>query len=134
MTRSKQSSQKREKEKTKLKKKREKEERRVQRKSESKKGMGLDALVETSPRIQYEAKKHSAEAPAPQPAATKGKGRVAFMSEAKDYGFIKDTETRGTLYFQISTLAKPVKINDLVVYSRVKGPKGMTAISVEPEK
>lgn len=125
MARSKQTSLKREKEKTKQKKRREKEARRAERLSHSKKGQGLDSLVEREMVIEIPARVESV--PATPKEIIASQGRVSYYNEQKGYGFIKDNVTKGTVFFNTSSLPTSVKVNDILVYNVVKGPKGATA-------
>ena len=58
-------------------------------------------------------------------------GVVTFFNNEKGYGFIKDSLTKGTVYFQSASLPAPVKVNDMLSYAIVKGPKGMTADKIK---
>lgn len=134
MARSKQSHLKREKEKNKQKKQKDKETRRFERKTTSNKGKGLDALVMVDEYADLDKDKKLAEIRAELSAEKKdilpGEGRVSYCNDQKGYGYIKDNSTKGTVFFQTSSLPAPVKVNDLLSYTIVRGPKGATANNI----
>lgn len=131
MARSKQSSLKREKEKKKLRKREEKQERRAERQSHSKKGMGLDLIsaeiISSVASPVLESINTNTPPFTPSNEIISGEGRVAYYNEQKGYGFIKDNRTKGTVFFHTASLPAPVKVNDILMYDVVKGPKGATA-------
>lgn len=132
MTRSKQSSQKREKEKGKQKKRLEKEERRQERKKHSTRGLGIDA-IEVAATIQ----ENSAVVPdnlitvAPDNTDDVKIGKIVYLNEQKNYGFIRDARIKENVFFSITDLQCKVKLNDLVTFIRIKGTRGSTATAIE---
>lgn len=134
MAKSKQTSLKREKEKNRQRKQKEKETRRLERKNNSNKGKGLDAVVFIDKYSDSSAGNNLVEIhagiSAEKKAVVSGEGRVAYYNEQKGYGFIKDSITKGTIYFLSASLPAPVKVNDMLSYSVIKGPKGATADTI----
>lgn len=132
MARSKQTFLKREKEKNRQQKQKQKEVRRVERKNNSNKGKGLEELILSNDSLRTTTLKEPliSEKINLKTDSVWGKGRVAYVNEQKGYGFIKDNETRGTLYFLSGSIPTPVKVNDILTYRVIKGPKGTTADSI----
>jgi len=147
MTRSKQTNIKREKEKKRQKKKQEKAERRIERQSNSNKGKGLDAMIayvddkgNLSDMPADPLKKEEIGSSESLPGARKEEqntasallshGKVSYYNEQKGYGFIKDSVTKGTVFFYIASLPGPVKLNDMLSYKVIKGPRGTTAENI----
>ena len=62
------------------------------------------------------------------------KGRVSFFNESKGYGFIKDSESRESVFVHANHLMEPIKENDMVNFEMVMGPKGPTAEKVQKVK
>lgn len=67
----------------------------------------------------------------PDPADAIRQGVVAFFNDSKGYGFIRDNETRETVFVHINELAEPIQENDKVTFETEKGPKGMNAVRVK---
>ena len=145
MARSKQTSNKRDKEQKKILKRKEKNEKKEERKANSKKGLGLDDmmayvdengnLTSTPPDplkkvelkledIQLGARDRSGPA-----FGDTTKGRVTFYNESKGYGFIK-TNTDESIFFHVNGILEPIKEHDKVSFEISNGPKGPTAIQV----
>lgn len=59
------------------------------------------------------------------------KGTVTFFNESKGYGFIRDSETKESVFVHISALRGPLTENTRVTYEVVNGPKGPTAANVQ---
>lgn len=146
MSRSQQSSQKREKEKHKQKKKKEKEERKLDRQNNSSKGKGFEAMIayvdergnfSAAPPDTLKKEELRLQSLSGADAGNKStepalhQGRVSYYNPQKNYGFIKDNATRGSVFFQVDTLSGPLKLNDTVSYNLVKGPKGATAENIK---
>ena len=68
---------------------------------------------------------------APQNSDYIRKGVVSFFNESKGYGFIRDMETKQSVFFHANNLIDEVKENNIVIFEIGKGPKGPTALKVK---
>jgi cold shock CspA family protein len=59
------------------------------------------------------------------------KGVVTFFNESKGFGFIRDMETRQSVFVHANNLLDPIKENNIVSFEIGKGPKGPTALKVK---
>lgn len=59
------------------------------------------------------------------------KGVVSFFNESKGYGFIRDMETRQSVFVHVNNILEPIKENNIVSFEIGKGPKGPTALKVK---
>jgi cold shock CspA family protein len=59
------------------------------------------------------------------------KGTVTFFNSSKGYGFIRDAETKETVFVHINNLLEPITEGNLVNFEVEKGPKGYTAVQVK---
>ena len=59
------------------------------------------------------------------------KGIVTFFNESKGFGFIRDLESRQSVFFHANSLLEPVKENNVVIFEIGKGPKGPSAMKVK---
>lgn len=59
------------------------------------------------------------------------KGVVSFFNESKGFGFIRDLESKQSVFFHANNLLDQVKENNLVIFELGKGPKGPTALKVK---
>ena len=59
------------------------------------------------------------------------KGVVTFFNDSKGYGFIRDLESRQSVFVHANNLLEPVKENNVVTFEIGKGPKGLTALKVK---
>ncbi len=59
------------------------------------------------------------------------KGMVSFFNDSKGYGFIKDLETKESIFFHINNTLDEVKEGNLVSFETERGHKGITAIKVK---
>ena len=59
------------------------------------------------------------------------KGVVTFFNESKGYGFIRDLDSRVSIFVHANNLLEPVKENNVVSFEMGKGPKGPTAMKVK---
>ncbi|MBI9036354.1 MAG: cold shock domain-containing protein [Bacteroidales bacterium] len=59
------------------------------------------------------------------------KGTVAFFNDSKGYGFIKDTETKESIFVHANNLIDDIKEGNLVSFEVEMGQKGPTAVSVK---
>ena len=62
------------------------------------------------------------------------KGVVSFFNESKGFGFIRDMETRQSVFVHVNNLLEPIKENNMVSFEIGKGPKGPTALKVKLHK
>jgi cold shock CspA family protein len=62
------------------------------------------------------------------------KGVVSFFNDSKGYGFIKDLETKESMFFHINNTLDEVKEGNLVSFETERGPKGLTAVKVKTMK
>jgi cold shock CspA family protein len=147
MTRTRDSFNKKDQEKARLKKRKEKDQKKEDRKANSRKGKGLDEMLAyvdfdgnivsapPDPRMRQEinlediqisvSKRSESDVP-DEPK----KGVVTFFNESKGYGFIKESETKQSVFFHIKELEEPVRENDQVAFETERGPKGINAVKV----
>ena len=59
------------------------------------------------------------------------KGVVTFFNESKGFGFIRDLETRQSVFVHVNNLLEPVKENNVVIFEIGHGPKGPSAMKVK---
>jgi cold shock CspA family protein len=59
------------------------------------------------------------------------KGVVTFFNESKGYGFIRDLESRMSVFVHANNLLDPIKENNIVSFEIGKGPKGPSAMKVK---
>lgn len=148
MGRSQETYNKKEKEKKRLKKKQDKLKKKEERKSGSEKGKGLDDMIayvdeegniSSTPPDPSKKKKIKAEdieigvskQAEPDPADLIRKGTVTFFNDSKGYGFIKDQETRESIFVHVNGLTEPVQEGDKVIYETEMGQKGLNAVRVK---
>ncbi len=62
------------------------------------------------------------------------KGVVAFFNDSKGYGFIRDTETKESIFVHINNTDDELKENNMVTFEVEMGPKGPNAINVKLDK
>ena len=62
------------------------------------------------------------------------KGVVAFFNDSKGYGFIRDTETKESIFVHINNTEDELKENNMVTFEVEMGPKGPNAINVKLDK
>ncbi|MCH7400408.1 cold-shock protein [Belliella kenyensis] len=140
---------KKEKEKLKQKKKQEKQDRKDARKSGEKSSDFEDMIayvdeygniVDTPPdptKKRTEIDVDSIEIGVPKYAASEDdnasvrKGKVTFFNESKGYGFIKDEQTQESIFVHINGCVDKIKENDKVNFETEKTPKGLSAVSVK---
>lgn len=58
-------------------------------------------------------------------------GIITFFNNDKGYGFIRDQETRQSVFVHINSLSEPVQENNKVSFEVEKGPKGANAVNVK---
>jgi len=59
------------------------------------------------------------------------KGIVSFFNDSKGYGFIRDSETKQTVFVHANNLLDDIKEGNVVSFELVKGPKGPAANQVK---
>lgn len=59
------------------------------------------------------------------------KGTVSYFDDKKGFGFIIDKQSGERVFVHINQLTEPLRMNDTVSYSVEKGHKGMTAVNVQ---
>ena len=59
------------------------------------------------------------------------KGVVSFFNESKGFGFIRDMETKQSVFVHVNNTLEPIKENNMVIFEIGKGPKGPTALKVK---
>lgn len=149
MAKSQETFNKKEKEKKRLQKKREKAADKEERKANSKKGQSLEDMMayidedgnisNTPPDpskkrmfntedIQIGVAKRTEE----EEVDTVKTGIVTYFNTAKGYGFIRDIDTKQSVFVHINALAQPVKEGERVTFDVEKGPKGANAVNVKP--
>lgn len=61
-------------------------------------------------------------------------GVVSFFNNEKGYGFIKDKETKESIFVHINNVEGDIKENNVVTFETEMGPKGPTAVKVKLSK
>ena len=59
------------------------------------------------------------------------KGTVSFFNESKGYGFIRDSETKESVFVHVNNILEEIKEGNLVSFEVEMGPKGLNAIKVK---
>ncbi|WP_299579562.1 cold shock domain-containing protein [uncultured Sunxiuqinia sp.] len=62
------------------------------------------------------------------------KGTVTFFNESKGYGFIRDSETKESIFVHINNVLEDIKEGNLVSFEVEMGQKGPTAVKVKQIK
>ena len=62
------------------------------------------------------------------------KGTVTFFNDSKGYGFIKDLETKESVFVHANNLVEEIKEGNLVSYEVEMGQRGPAAVNVKLEK
>ncbi len=62
------------------------------------------------------------------------KGVVDFFNDSKGFGFIKDMETKESIFVHINNVIDEIKEGNLVTFEVEMGPKGPTAVGVKISK
>lgn len=145
MPKSKETYNKREKEKKRIKQKQEKLEKMQQRKAEEKKGKSLDDMIAyidedgnlsvTPPdgkkKKVFNHEELNTGVPVRVEVITEREGTVDFFNDAKGYGFIKDAISGQSIFVHINQVSETIKENDRVSFQTERGPKGINAIAVK---
>jgi cold shock CspA family protein len=61
-------------------------------------------------------------------------GVISFFNDSKGYGFIRDLDTKESVFVHMNGLLDSVKENDKVTFEVERGPKGLNAIKVKLAK
>ena len=59
------------------------------------------------------------------------KGVVTFFDTSKGFGFIRDMESKQSIFVHANNLLEVIKENNIVSFETGKGPKGLTALKVK---
>lgn len=62
------------------------------------------------------------------------KGTVTFFNDSKGYGFIRDSETKESVFVHINNVQEDIKEGNLVSFEVEMGQKGPTAVKVKQIK
>lgn len=62
------------------------------------------------------------------------KGTVTFFNDSKGYGFIKDVETKESVFVHANNLLEEIKEGNLVTYEVEMGQRGPAAVKVKISK
>ncbi|HYG14333.1 MAG TPA: cold shock domain-containing protein [Bacteroidia bacterium] len=149
MGKSKETFNKKEKEKKKLKKRQDKELKREERQANNSKGKGLDEMMayvdehgnltttppDPSKKIEINVEdivigarnNVDEEETVPEERA----GIVSYFNQEKGYGFIRDSKSRETIFVHNNNADKPLKEQDKVTFTTDQGPKGPIAVNVK---
>ncbi|MGZ3865859.1 MAG: cold-shock protein [Bacteroidia bacterium] len=150
MARSKQTSQKGEREKKKKQKQKEKEEKRALRKENSVKGKTLEQMMAyvdhngrlsdtpPDPKLRVEIKAEDIQL---IPTGFRKEelhvpktGRVAIYNEDRRFGFIKEGLSQEKIFFHISDAYDGIKEGDNVTFETRRGPRGMNAVEITKQE
>ena len=137
---------KKEKEKKRLKKQKDKKEKAEERKANSSRGKGLEDMmayvdadgnitnVPPDPSKRRETALETITIGVPKredlPADAARKGIVTLFNEQKGFGFIRDEQSKESIFVHVSGLIDPVRENDRVTFETTQGQKGLAAIKV----
>lgn len=147
MAKSRETFNKKEKEKNRLKQRQDKQEKKEERKANAKKGKTLEEMMA------YLDENGNLSATPPDPKKKKvfnqedmqigvakrpetdpdmpREGTIEFFNDAKGYGFIKDLQTKEQIFVHINQLSEPVKENNKVSFQVEQGPRGLNAVNVK---
>lgn len=59
------------------------------------------------------------------------KGVVTFFNDSKGFGFIRDMESKQSVFVHVNNTLEDIRENNIVSYEIGKGPKGPTALNVK---
>jgi len=59
------------------------------------------------------------------------KGTLTFFNDSKGYGFIKDSETKESVFVHINNMLEEINEGNIVSFEIEKGPKGLVAVNVK---
>jgi len=138
---------KKDREQKKQKAKKQKEERRKDRKENSQKGKSLEDMMAyidengnisstpSDPSKRKEIKAEDIEIGVPKqrpvdPSELIRQGIVTFFNESKGYGFIRDAESRQSVFVHVNSCNDPIQEQSKVSFEIEMGPKGANAVNV----
>lgn len=149
MAKSKESFNKREKEKLRIKQRQDKQERKEERKSQAKKGQSLDDMMAyidengnitdtpPDPSKRKEISHEDIVLGVPKQVESDEphirNGFVDFFNSTKGFGFIKDKETGESFFFHESDLSEPLKEGDRLLFESERGLKGPVAVRIKKQ-
>jgi len=58
-------------------------------------------------------------------------GKVEYFNDSKGYGFIRDQETRESIFVHVNNVLDEIKEGDSVTFEIARGPKGLLAENVK---
>ena len=61
-------------------------------------------------------------------------GKVKWFNESKGFGFIRDSETKESVFVHINNVLDDIKEGNLVSFEVEMGHKGPTAVKVKQHK
>lgn len=61
-------------------------------------------------------------------------GTVTFFNDSKGFGFIRDNETKESVFLHINNMVDEVKEGNAVTFEIEKGPRGLSAVQVKLHK
>jgi len=142
---------KKEREQKKRQEKKKKEERKQERKNNTAKGKGLDDMMAyldengnltsepPDPQKREEVNLEDIvigvpKQKEPSPEDLQRKGVVTLFNHQKGFGFIKDLETKESLFVHTTATKDVLNENNRVIFEIEKGPKGLTAVNVRLDK
>ncbi len=59
------------------------------------------------------------------------KGTLTFFNDSKGYGFIKDSETKESVFVHINNMLDEINEGNIVSFEVENGPKGLVAVNVK---
>ena len=147
MAKSKETFNKREKEKKRLQQQQEKREKKQQRKADDKSGKSLDDMIayvdengnlSTTPPDPRKRKVYTLEeVPTGVPVREAGeeteslrKGTLQYFNSSKGFGFIVDAASGERIFVHVSQLSEPVEEADVVYFEVEQGDRGLSAVNV----
>lgn len=150
MGRSQETFSKKEKEKKKIQKRKEKEEKREERKANSVKGQGIEAMIayvdengnltdtppDTTKRTVIRQEDIVLGVPRnrntqEEPVDNTRTGIITFFNNSKGFGFIRDLDSKESVFLHINNINEPVAEQDKVTFETEKGPRGLSAVNVK---
>ena len=145
MAKSKETYNKKEKEKKRLKKQRDKEAKKEQRKADKVEGKSFEDMImyvdengnlpptPPDPNKRHKIRAEDIEIGVPKHediVETERKGTLTYFNEEKGYGFIKEKGSQDSIFVPINNLVDTVNINDRVTFEVENGAKGPVAVNV----
>jgi cold shock CspA family protein len=139
---------KKEREKKRLAKKREKQEKKDERKTTSGKGKGLDDMIayvdehgnitDTPPDPNNKIEVNlddimlgAAKIEDSEPVDPTRTGLITYFNSSKGYGFIRDIDTKESVFVHVNQLNGPLAENTRVTFETEKSARGLTAVNVK---